>query len=108
MVGATAGSSAVVIVIMDGPTAGVLAQILPVLLLTLMVELRRTALHRKLSSLMLGTFFVIFGIIETVLVLSIDGVFYPFQWGDVLSAITIFSLLALIFAISLLDTGTKP
>jgi hypothetical protein len=39
----------VTIVVMDAPTASALAQILPLLLLTLILELRRTALHRKVS-----------------------------------------------------------
>jgi hypothetical protein len=36
-------------------------------------------------------------------VLSIDGELYPFQWGDLLSAITIFGLLAAILGISLME-----
>ena len=91
------------IVVMDGPTASALAQILPLLLLTLILELRRTALHRKASRTLFGAFFVVFGVIETVLVLSIDGELYPFQWGDLLSAITIFGLLAMILAISFVE-----
>ncbi|BBZ20924.1 hypothetical protein [Mycolicibacterium gadium] len=91
------------IVVMDGPTASALAQILPLLLLTLIIELRRTALHRKVSRITLVAFFVLFGVIETVLVLSIDGELYPFQWGDLLSAITIFGLLAAILGISLME-----
>jgi len=91
------------IVVMDGPTASALAQILPLLLLTLILELRRTALHRKVSRRLLAAFFLLFGVIETVLVLSIDGELYPFQWGDLLSAITIFGLLGAILAISLME-----
>jgi uncharacterized membrane protein len=91
------------IVVIDGPTASALAQILPLLLLTLILELRRTALHRKVSRFALASFFVLFGVIETVLVLSIDGELYPFQWGDLLSAITIFGLLGAILAISLME-----
>lgn len=91
------------IVVMDGPTASALAQILPLLLLTLLIELRRTALHRKISRTLFGAFFVLFGVIETVLVLSIDGELYPFQWGDLLSALAIFGLLGMIFAISLVE-----
>ena len=91
------------IVVMDGPTASALAQILPLLLLTLIIELRRTALHRKISRARLVAFFVLFGVIETVLVLSIDGELYPFQWGDLLSAIAIFGLLAAILGISLME-----
>ncbi|MBJ7337792.1 hypothetical protein [Mycolicibacterium sp.] len=91
------------IVVMDGATASTLSQILPLLLLTLMVELRRTALHRAISLLLFGVFFAIFGIIETVLVLSIDGMLYPFQWGDLLSALAIFTLLTMIFVISFIE-----
>ena len=89
------------IVLLDSATAATLAQILPILLLTLAVELRRTRLHRGLSRLRLGIFFFLFGVIETTLVLSIDGAFYPFQWFDICSAIIIFSLLAIIFWLSL-------
>lgn len=87
------------IVVMDGTTAAALSQILPLLLLTLMVELRRTALHRKISRALFGVFFVVFGVIETVLVLSIDEKLYPFQWGDLLSALAIVTLLVMIFVI---------
>jgi hypothetical protein len=93
----------VTIVVMDGPTASALSQVLPVLLLTLIIELRRTALHRKVSRTLFGAFFLLFAVIETVLVLSIDGELYPFQWGDLLSAIVIFGLLTLICAISFVD-----
>ncbi|MBO0679501.1 hypothetical protein JRC04_18725 [Mycolicibacterium sp. S2-37] len=96
------------IVVMDGPTASALAQILPLLLLTLMVELRRTALHQTYSRALFGWFFVVFGVIETVLVLSIDGMLYPFQWGDLLSALAIFTLLTTIYVISFMDPGRKP
>lgn len=88
---------------MDSATAATLAQVLPLLLLTLAVELRRTGRHRGLSRFRLGVFFVLFGVIETTLVLSIDGSFYPFQWFDICSALIIFSLLALIFLLSLSD-----
>ena len=94
------------IVVMDGPTASTLSQILPLLLLTLMVELRRTALHRRFSKVVFGVFFFAFGVIETVLVLSIDGMLYPFQWGDLLSALAIFTLLTMIFVISFLEPRT--
>mgnify|MGYP003560970909 FL=1 len=89
------------IVLLDSATAATLAQILPILLLTLAVELRRTRLHRGLSRLRLGIFFFLFGVIETTLVLSIDGAFYPFQWFDICSAIIIFSLLTIIFWLAL-------
>lgn len=93
------------IVVMDGPTASALAQIMPLLLLTVLIEMRRTALHRKVSRALFGGFFVLFGVIETVLVLSIDGELYPFQWGDLLSALAIFGLLAMIFVISFIEQG---
>jgi hypothetical protein len=93
--------------VMDGPTASTLSQILPLLLLTLIIELRRTALHRRFSRLLFGIFFFAFGVIETVLVLSIDGMLYPFQWGDLLSALAIFTLLTMIFVISFIDVGTR-
>jgi hypothetical protein len=91
------------VTLLDSATATALAQILPVLLLTLTVELRRTRLHRELSRLTLGAGFFTFGVIETVLVLSIDGAFFPFQWFDICSALIIFGLLALLFVISLVD-----
>jgi hypothetical protein len=91
------------LLLVDSATATALAQILPVLLLTLTVELRRTRLHRVLRRLSLGLFFFAFGVVETLLVLSIDGALYPFQWFDVASALIIFTLLALIFVISLVD-----
>jgi hypothetical protein len=47
------------IVVMDGAAASTLSQILPLLLLTLMVELRRTALHRRFSRLLFGVFFLV-------------------------------------------------
>ena len=91
------------IVLVDSATAMTLAQILPILLLTFAVELRRTRRHRGLSRFRLGVFFVVFGLIETTLVLSIDGAFYPFQWFDIFSAVIIFALLWLIFLMSLSD-----
>jgi hypothetical protein len=91
------------IVLVDSATASTLAQVLPILLLTLAVELRRTLRHRRLSRLRLGVFFFIFGLIETTLVLSIDGAFYPFQWFDICSALIIFGLLAILFRLSLSD-----
>ena len=96
------------IVLLDSATAATLAQILPILLLTLAVELRRTRLHRGLSRLRLGIFFFLFGVIETTLVLSIDGAFYPFQWFDICSAIIIFSLLTIIFWLSLSEPRDEP
>jgi hypothetical protein len=95
------------IVVIDGRTASALSQILPLLLLTLMVELRRTQLHRSLSRALVGVFFFLFGLIETVLVFSIDGMLYPFQWGDLLSALTIFTAMTMIFLTSFIDTGSR-
>jgi surface polysaccharide O-acyltransferase-like enzyme len=91
------------IAMVDSATATALAQILPVLLLTLTVELRRTELHRVLSRVRLGMFFFAFGVIETILVLSIDGALYPFQWFDLISALIIFGLLAILFVVSLMN-----
>lgn len=88
---------------MDVATAAALAQILPVLLLTLAVELRRTQLHRGQPRVLLGAFLVLFGLVETILVLSIDGSLYPFQWFDLVSALVIFALLGVIFRLSLVD-----
>ncbi|MGY4709044.1 hypothetical protein ACXDF8_05675 [Mycolicibacterium sp. CBM1] len=88
-------------VVMDGPTAATLAQVLPVLLLSLMVEVRRTRLHRSARRRYVGAFFLAFGLVETVLVLSIDGVFYPFQWADLFAALLIFGLITLIYRLSL-------
>lgn len=100
------------VVLLDGATAATVAQVLPLLLLTLMVELRRVEVHRRgrvrLTRTLLGVFFLIFGIVETVLVLSIDGTFIPFEWTDLVLALVIFGLLALLFWLSLLDApGAK-
>ncbi len=89
--------------LVDSQTAATLAQVLPLLLLTLAVELRRTQRHRGLSRLRIGVFLALFGVVETVLVLSIDGAFFPFQWFDIISAAIIFGLMSLIFALSLSD-----
>jgi hypothetical protein len=95
------------VVLLDGATAATLAQVLPLLLLTLMVELRRVEVHRRgrirLTRTLLGLFFLIFGIVETVLVLSIDGTLVPFEWTDLVLALLIFGLLSLLFWLSLLD-----
>lgn len=87
--------------LLDSATAATLAQILPVLLLTLTVEVRRHQLHERKSRPALATFFIVFGFVETVLVISIDGSFYPFQWFDACSALIIFGLLAIVFRLSL-------
>lgn len=89
--------------LVDKATAATLAQILPVLLLTLAVEVRRNQLHLALSRRLMGMFFVVFGVIETVLVLSIDGIVYPFQPFDAASALIIFGVLAILFTLSLSD-----
>lgn len=93
------------IVLVDSDTAAALAQILPILLLTLAVELRRTRLHRRVSRIRLGVFYFVFGVVETALVLSIDGSFYPFQWFDICSALIIFGLLTIIFWMSLAESA---
>ncbi len=97
---------------MDVASATTLAQVLPVLLLALMVELRRLELHRRGRNIartraMLGTFFGLFAVIETVLVLSTDGHLYPFQWSDLLAAFVIFALLVLLFVFSMMSTSRK-
>ena len=51
----------------------------------------------------MGTFFIAFGAIETILVLSIDGVVYPFQPFDAASALIIFGVLAILFRLALSD-----
>lgn len=91
------------IILLDSLTAATLAGILPVLLLTLAGELRRTRYLRDKPRL-LALFFFVFGSIETMLVFSIDGAFYPFQWFDSFVGIIIFGLLALLFKLSLEDS----
>lgn len=91
------------IILLDSLTAATLAGILPVLLLTLAGELRRTRYLRDKPRL-LALFFLVFGTIETTLVLSIDGAFYPFQWFDSFVGIIIFGLLALLFKLSLAES----
>lgn len=89
------------IVLVDSVTAATLAQILPVLLLTLAGELRRTRYRGHPRAL--GLFFFVFGCIETTLVFSIDGAFYPFQWFDSMVGIIIFGLLTILFRLSLAE-----
>jgi hypothetical protein len=91
----------VTIVLVDTRTAATLSQVLPLLLLTLAVELRRTRRHRTLSRWRIGLFLAVFAVVETVLVLSIDGSFYPFQWFDIISTLIIMWLMSLIFRLSL-------
>ncbi|SEI11008.1 MULTISPECIES: hypothetical protein [unclassified Leifsonia] len=100
------------VVLIDSATAATLAQVLPLLLLSLMVELRRVELHRrgpnvKLTRTLLGVFFVAFGVVETVFVLSIDGELIPFSWSDLIAALSIFALLALLFILSLLESPAR-
>ncbi len=100
------------VVLMDGPTAAALSQILPLLLISLMVELRRTELHQRGRSVrrtrtVLATFFVVFGIVESALVLSIDGELFPFRWSDLIAALIIFALLAILFVLSLVEAPSR-
>lgn len=97
------------IVLVDPTTAATLASILPVLLLTLAVELRRTALiHNSPGRIrILGLFLFGFGALETTLLFSVDGAFYPFQWFDSIVGLVIFGLLALIFSLSLQETDSE-
>ena len=96
------------VVVLDSATAATLAQVLPLLLLTLMVELRRVEIHRRgnivATRVLLGIFFIAFGVMETVFVLSIDGRLIPFSWSDLLCGLAIFALLALLFFLSLLES----
>lgn len=89
------------IILVDSVTAATLAQILPVLLLTLAGELRRT--RYRGNPRLLALFFFVFGSIETTLLFSIDGAFYPFQWFDSMVGIVIFGLLAILFRLSLAE-----
>ncbi len=92
--------------LIDGPTAAALAQILPVLLLALMVEVRRTEVHRRAGSeqrarVLLAVFFGSFAVVETLLVVSIDGRLLPPRWSDLVAALAIFVLLWLLFVMSM-------
>jgi len=96
----------------DTPTATTLAQILPVLLLSLMVEIRRLELHRRgknivTTRVLLGVFFGLFAIVETVLVLSIDGRLFPLMWSDFIAAVLIFALLVMLFVFSMMGSERK-
>ena len=72
-------------------------------MLTLAVEVRRNQLHLALSRWLSASFFVAFGMVETILVLSIDGAVYPFHPFDAASALIIFGLMAILFKLSLSD-----
>jgi len=96
----------------DTPTATTLAQILPVLLLSLMVEIRRLELHRRgrnivTTRVLLGVFFGLFAVVETVLVLSIDGRLFPLMWSDFIAAVLIFALLVMLFIFSMMGAERK-
>ncbi|CAN5134531.1 hypothetical protein BH11ACT4_BH11ACT4_07720 [soil metagenome] len=96
------------VVLLDPATAATLAQVLPLLLISIMVELRRTRLHLRgrrhgRNRVLLGLFFFVFGIVETVLVLSIDKQLLPLRWADVVAALIIFGLLGGLFALSLME-----
>ena len=95
------------ITLVDSATASTLAQILPVLLLTLTVEMRRHELHLTFSRLKITAFFLAFGLIETLLVLSIDGSIYPFQWFDALSALIIFRVMTILIRLSLSEPESR-
>ncbi|WP_216363633.1 hypothetical protein [Subtercola boreus] len=92
----------------DVATATALAQILPIILLALMVELRRVKIHRRGRSIrrtraIMAVFFTLFASIETVLVLSIDGRLFPTQWSDIVAALIIFAMLWLLFVLSFMS-----
>lgn len=93
--------------VLDAATAATLSQILPVLLLTLAVEVRRNQLHQSRSRRVLAAFFIGFGIVETVLVMSIDGALFPFQPFDALSGLIIGGLLAILFRLALSEPQTE-
>ena len=96
-----------IIRLFDVATATALSQILPIILLALMVELRRTKIHRRgrnqrRTRALMGGFFIVFALIETVLVLSIDGRVFPFQASDLFAALIIFALLIMLFVLTFL------
>lgn len=93
--------------LVDSATAATLSQVLPVLLLTLAVEMRRHELHLAFPRFGLGAFFLTFGLAETVLVLSIDGTIYPFQPFDGFSALTIFAVMTILFKLSLSEPAGR-
>ena len=100
------------ITLFDVPTASALAQILPVLLLALVLEMRRTNLHKRGKNVrrtrtLIGIFYGAFAIVETVMVLSIDGDLLPASWADLAAAAVIFALLWLLFVFSMMDEGRR-
>ncbi|ONI61221.1 hypothetical protein ALI44B_12175 [Leifsonia sp. ALI-44-B] len=98
----------------DAPTATALSQIMPVLLLALILEMRRTEMHLRGRSIrktriILAVFFGAFAVIETLLVLSIDGRLFPARWSDLVAALVIFALLWLLFVLSMMsERGKQP
>jgi hypothetical protein len=98
------------VTLLDTNTAIALAQILPILLLAVMVELRRTELHHRGRSprrtrIIMALFFGAFAIVETALVLSIDGHLFPTRLSDLIVALIIFALLWLLFGLSMVNSG---
>jgi cytochrome bd-type quinol oxidase subunit 2 len=97
----------------DPATATALSQIMPVLLLALILEMRRTEMHLRGRSIrktriILALFFGAFAVIETVLVLLIDGRLFPARWSDLVAALVIFALLWLLFVLSMMsERGTQ-
>lgn len=97
--------------IVDATTAFALSQVLPLLLIALLVELRRTRLHlrgrsHRRNRVLVGIFLLIFALAETYFVLSTDADLFPLQPGDLLAAALIFGLLAGLFALSLVESRT--
>ncbi|MGG7507510.1 hypothetical protein [Plantibacter sp. YIM 135249] len=93
--------------LIDSQTARALSQILPVLLLAIMIELRRTRMHLRGRSVLrtritIAALFGAFAVIETLLVLSVDGHVLPARWSDLAAASIIFGLLWLLFVLSMM------
>ena len=94
--------------IVDSATALAVSQVLPLLLIAIMVELRRTRLHLRgrahwRNRVLVGGFLLIFALAETYFVLATDADLFPLQSGDVVAAVLIFGLLAALFALSLME-----
>ncbi|MGA0566747.1 hypothetical protein ACO2Q7_05400 [Rathayibacter sp. KR2-224] len=103
------------VTLVDGQTAAAMSNILPILLLAFTVEFRRTALHRRGSRpgwviAGLAFFYVLFGVVETTMVLSIDGHLLPSKPSDLLLGVAIFVLLCLLFVLGLVPSrsGDNP
>lgn len=98
--------------IVDATTAFALSQVLPLLLIALLVELRRTRLHlrgrsHRRNRVLVGVFLLIFALAETYFVLSTDADLFPLQFGDLVAAALIFGLLAGLLALSLVESRTE-